>query len=100
MFVLLVYCVARWLWPIEFIRLPWFDAPPGHAADLGVGGRLGTFLLGSGLLAIAGAGFSGFPTARRTRPTASRSRPRVALLAVLAGIALLRQPLPSRERVP
>jgi hypothetical protein len=30
-FVLCVYAVARWLWPIEFVHLPWFDAPPGRA---------------------------------------------------------------------
>ena len=49
-FVLLVYCVARWLWPVEFVRLPWFDAPPGHALTSEWVAALGTVLLGAGLL--------------------------------------------------
>jgi hypothetical protein len=51
-----------------------------------------------GLLSIAGAGLSGFPTATSIAYGITVSTG-IALLAVLAGIALLRQPLPSRERV-
>ena len=97
-FVLLLYCVARWLWPIEFVRLPWFDAPPGRALTSEWVAALGTVLIGAGLLAIAGAGFSGFPTATSIAYGITVSTG-IALLAVLAGVALLRQPLPSRERV-
>jgi hypothetical protein len=97
-FVLFVYCVARWLWPVEFVRLPWFDAPPAHALASEWVAALGTVLLGAGLLAVAGAGFSGFPTATSVAYGITVSTG-VALLAVLAGIALLRQPLPSRDRV-
>jgi hypothetical protein len=97
-FVLLVYCVARWLWQIEFVRLPWFDAPPGRALTSEWVAALGTVLLGAGLLSIAGAGFSGFPTATSIAYGITVSTG-IALLAVLAGIALLRQPLPSREPV-
>ena len=97
-FVLLVYCVARWLWPIEFVRLPWFDAPPGRALTSEWVAALGTVLIGAGLLAIAGAGFSGFPTATSIAYGITVSTG-IALLAVLAGVALLRQPLPARERV-
>jgi len=97
-FVVLVYCVARWLWPIEFVRLPWFDAPPGRPLTSEWVAGIGTFLLGAGLLAIAGAGFSGFPTATAIAYGIKVSTG-IALIAVVAGVALLRQPLPSRERV-
>jgi hypothetical protein len=96
-FALLVYCVARWLWPIEFVRLPWFDAPPGHVLTNEWVAALGTVLLSAGLLSIAGAGFSGFPTATAIAYGITVSTG-IALLAILGGIALLRQPLPSRER--
>ena len=97
-FVLLVYCVARWLWPIEFVRLPWFDAPPDRALTSEWVAALGTVLIGAGLLAIAGAGFSGFPWATSIAYGITVSTG-IALLAVLAGVALLRQPVPSRELV-
>jgi hypothetical protein len=97
-FVLLVYAVARWLWPIEFVRLPWFDAPPGRPLTSEWVAGAGTVLVGAGLLAIAGAGFSGFPLAVHPAydiPVSTAG----ALVAVVAGIALLRQPLPARDRV-
>ncbi len=95
-FGLLLYVVTRWLWPIEFVRLPWFDTPPDHPLTSEWVAALGTVLLGAGLLAIAGAGFSGFPVATSVAYgiTVSAS---VALLAVVAGLALLRQPLPARQ---
>jgi hypothetical protein len=96
-FVLLVYAVARWLWPLEFVRLPWFDAPPGHPNRSEWLAGVGTVLLSAGLLAIAGAGFSGFPLAFHAAygiPVSSS----LALVAVLVGLALLRQPLPGRDR--
>ena len=98
-FVLLVYCVARWLWPVEFVRLPWFDAPPGHPLTSEWAAGAGTFLLSAGLLSIAGAGFSGFPSAVHPAYGIPVSAG-LSLVAVVAGVALLRQPLPTRERVP
>ena len=98
-FGLLLYVVTRWLWPIEFLRLPWFDAPPGHPLTSEWVAGLGTVLLGGGLLAIAGAGFSGFPVATSMAYGITVSAP-VALVAVVAGLALLRQPLPARQPAP
>ena len=97
-FVLLLYAVARWLWPIEHVRLPWFDAPPDHPLTSEWVAALGTLLVSSGLLVIAGAGFSGFPLATTVAYGVTVSTA-VALLAVLAGLALLRQPLPARQPV-
>jgi hypothetical protein len=97
-FVLLVYCVARWLWPVEFVRLPWFDRPPGRSSSSEWVAALGTILLGAGLLSIAGAGFSGFPVAVHPAYGIPVSTG-ISLLAVLGGVALLRQPLPAREPV-
>jgi len=94
-FVGLVYCVARWLWPVEFVHLPWFDDPPRRAPSSEWVAGLGAVLVGSGLLAVAGAGFSGFPAAVHPAygiPVSTSG----ALLAVLLGLALLRQPLPTR----
>ena len=51
-----------------------------------------------GLLAIAGAGFSGFPVAVHPAygiPVSTAG----ALLAIVVGIALLRQPLPDSAAV-
>jgi hypothetical protein len=97
-FVLLVYAVARLLWPIEFVHLPWFDDPPRHAPSSEWVAGLGTFLVGAGLLATAGAGFSGFPVAVHAAygiPVSTAA----ALVAIGLGLALLRQPLPARVSV-
>jgi hypothetical protein len=93
-FVLLVYCVARWLWPIEFLHLPWFDDPPQRSPSAEWVTGAGVVLVGGGLLAIAGAGFSGFPVAVHPAygiPVSAAG----ALVAIVVGIALLRQPLPA-----
>ena len=98
-FVLLVYCVARWLWPIEFLHLPWFDDPPRRSPSAEWVTAVGVVLVGGGLLAIAGAGFSGFPVAVHPAygiPVSAAG----ALVAIVAGIALLRQPLPARSPTP
>jgi hypothetical protein len=97
-FVLCVYAVARWLWPIEFVHLPWFDAPPGRATRSEWLAGVGVALLWAGLLSIAGAGFSGFPLAFHTAYGIPVSTS-LALVAVLVGLALLRQPLPARDPV-
>jgi hypothetical protein len=94
-FVFLVYCVARWLWPIEFVHLPWFDDPPRRAPSSEWVAGLGAVLVGAGLLAVAGAGFSGFPTAVHPAygiPVSTAG----SLVAVVVGLALLRQPLPAK----
>lgn len=96
-FVLLVYGVARLLWPLEFVRLPWFDTPPRRPPYPEWVAAIGTFLLGAGLLAIAGSGFSGFPLAFHQAYGIPVSTS-IALVAVVAGIALLRAPLPERDR--
>ena len=97
-FVLLVYVVARALWPVEFVHLPWFDDPPHRAPSSEWVAAAGTVLVGVGLLSIAGAGFSGFPAAVHSAygiPVSAAG----ALLSVVLGLALLRQPLPSRTPV-
>ena len=97
-FVLLVYVVARVLWPVEFVHLPWFDDPPRRAPSSEWVAAAGTVLVGVGLLSIAGAGFSGFPSAVHAAygiPVSAAG----ALLSIAVGIALLRQPLPSRTPV-
>jgi fucose 4-O-acetylase-like acetyltransferase len=93
-FVLLVYVVARVLWPVEFTRLPWFDDPPRRAPASELAAAMGTVLVAAGLLAIAGAGFSGFPLAVHLAygiPVSAAG----ALVAIALGVAILRQPLPS-----
>jgi len=94
-FVAVLYAVVRWLWPLEHLRLPWFDDEPAHASGSLWRAGIGTFLLAAGLLAVAGAGFSGFPVAWHTAygiPVSAAA----AMVAIGVGLALLRQPTPSR----
>ena len=97
-FVLLVYVVARLLWPIEFVHLPWFDDPPRHVPSSEWVAGIGAVLVSVGLLATAGAGFSGFPLAVHDAygiPVSTAG----ALVAVVMGLTLLRQPLPAPAAV-
>ncbi|MCA0330968.1 MAG: acyltransferase [Actinobacteria bacterium] len=94
-FGLVLYVVVRLLWPIEFLRLPWLDTAGGTPSDSPWRAGVGAALVGAGLLAVAGAGFSGFPLATHTAygiPVSAAA----ALVAVGAGLALLRQPSPAR----
>jgi len=95
-FVAVLSCVVRWLWPLEFIRLPWFDTAGGTESRSPWRAGAGAALVGAGLLAVAGAGFSGFPLATHTAygiPVSAAA----ALVSIAAGLALLRQPLPARR---
>lgn len=94
-YVAVLWAVARWLWPLEFVRLPWFDAPCRRPA--GGGGRtaVGVVLLSAGLLAVSGAGFSGFPLAVRHAYGLPLNAV-AALVAVGAGLWLVRRPVPDR----
>jgi fucose 4-O-acetylase-like acetyltransferase len=94
-FGLVLYAVVRWLWPVEFLRLPWFDGASGTPSTSAWRAGVGAALVGAGLLAVAGAGFSGFPLATHTAygiPVSAAG----ALVAVGVGLALLRQPSPAR----
>ncbi|MFC6236807.1 acyltransferase family protein [Longivirga aurantiaca] len=97
-FALVLYAVVRWLWPVEFLRLPWFDGATGRPSDSAWRAGIGATLVGAGLLAVAGAGFSGFPVAVHTAygiPVSSAG----AMVAIGVGLALLRQPAPARAEV-
>jgi hypothetical protein len=97
-FALVLYAVVRWLWPVEFLRLPWFDGASGRPSDSAWRAGIGATLVGAGLLAIAGAGFSGFPLATHTAygiPVSAAG----AMVAIGIGLALLRQPAPARVEV-
>jgi hypothetical protein len=97
-FALVLYAVVRWLWPVEFLRLPWFDGATGRPSDSPWRAGIGATLVGAGLLAIAGAGFSGFPLATHTAygiPVSAAG----AMVAIGIGLALLRQPAPARVEV-
>lgn len=98
-FALVLFAVVRWLWPIEFLRLPWFDSASGSPSTSGWRAGAGAFLVGAGLLAVAGAGFSGFPLATHTAygiPVSAAG----ALVGIGVGLGLLRQPLPARVEAP
>lgn len=97
-FGLLVYGAVRCLWPLEFMRLPLLD-PQGQARSFAGRSALGVITLSVSILAVSGGGFSGFPFATHTQFGVSISTP-VAILGVLAGVLLLRQPLPARRARP
>jgi len=97
-FAAVLYAVVRWLWPVEFLRLPWFDGATGRPSTSVWRAGVGAALVGAGLLAVAGAGFSGFPLATHTAygiPVSAAG----ALAAIGVGLALLRQPAPARAEV-
>lgn len=87
----IVYAVVRFLWPLEFMRIAWFDAAKNKVSHSIIRATTGCVLLSVGLLGIAGGGFSGFPTAMHEAfgiPIYTA----VCLAAVALGLALLRQP--------
>lgn len=89
-FGLVLYAIVRMLWPIEFMKIRWFDNPNVKISHSALRASFGTALISLGLLAIAGAGFSGFPLAIRESfgiPISSLG----ALLAIGLGLTLLRQ---------
>lgn len=63
-FLTILYVVVRFLWPLEYIKLPGFDTRVNRIPSK-VSGLLmsifATIFVSLGILAIAGGGFSGFP---------------------------------------
>jgi hypothetical protein len=97
-FGLVLYFVIRLLWPIEFMTIKWFDNAKNSISHSKLRATLGTLLTSLGLLAISGAGFSGFPFAIRESfgiPISTFG----ALIAIGVGLALLRQPAREVDRV-
>lgn len=90
-FGLVLYFVIRMLWPIEFMKIRWFDAAKNRISHSKLRALLGTLCTSLGLLAVSGAGFSGFPFAIRESfgiPISTIG----ALIAIGIGLVLLRQP--------
>lgn len=95
-FAAVLYALVRYLWPLEFMRISWFDHDGEHEKDSISRTIVSSALISLGLLGIAGAGFSGFPFAIQESfgiPLSTAG----CLIAVLIGIALLR---PSKVQVP
>lgn len=93
-FGFVLYFVIRMLWPIEFMTIKWFDAAKNAVSHSRLRATLGTLFTSLGLLAISGAGFSGFPIAIRESfgiPISTAG----ALVAIGIGLLLLRQPAQS-----
>ncbi len=87
----IVYTVVRFLWPLEFMKIAWFDAAKNKVSHSIPRAITGCTLLSVGLLGISGGGFSGFPVAMHTAfgiPIYTSG----CLIAVVVGLALLRQP--------
>ena len=96
-FGFVLYFVIRMLWPIEFMTIKWFDEPKNAISHSRLRATLGTLCTSLGLLAISGAGFSGFPFAIRESfgiPISTAG----ALVAIGVGLALLRQPQDLSQR--
>jgi hypothetical protein len=87
----IVYTVVRFLWPLEFMRIAWFDAASNRISHSITRAITGCTALSVGLLGISGGGFSGFPTAMHEAfgvPIYTAG----CLAAVGLGLVLLRQP--------
>jgi hypothetical protein len=79
------------LWAIEFMNIRWFDAAKNRISHSKLRALFGTLATSLGLLAISGAGFSGFPFAIRESfgiPISTLG----ALIAIGIGLVLLHQP--------
>ena len=90
----LLFVVVRNLWPIEFIKLPWFDSNPKKLSHSKVRSIIGTLMVSVGLLAVSGGGFSGFPFAVHDA-FGFLINTAYAVIAIFLGLALLRQPKPN-----
>jgi hypothetical protein len=87
----ILFVVVRNLWPIEFMKLPWFDSEPKKLSHSRIRSVVGVVLVSLGLLAVSGSGFSGFPFAIHDAfgiPINTAG----AVIAIFVGLALLRQP--------
>jgi hypothetical protein len=82
-----VWAVVRLLWPLEHVRLPWWDSPtsarrPGPVAAAAVAGAA-TFGVGASTLVLSATGLAGFPS--RTTDYAGLPLNAAAALLVLLG---------------
>ena len=101
-FLAILYVVVRLLWPLEYVKLPVFDTrwtvslPPRFATLFAA---VGATLLGVGILALAGLGFSGFPTTLRILYGVPVNAA-VALVVIVLGLACVKVGAGGRKPVP
>jgi hypothetical protein len=78
--------------PLEFLPIPWLERSPVRAKlKPAVSTAVGVVVLALGLLAIAATGMSGFPFHRTVHYAGVPLTPGTALLAIAAGLLLLRR---------
>lgn len=94
-FAVLLYLLVRYLWPLEFMKIAWFDADRTTEENSKSKTILGSIALSVGILGVSGAGFSGFPLAVHTGFGIPLNAP-IAILVLILGLLILR---PSSERV-
>ena len=87
----ILFVVVRNLWPLEFMKLPWFDSEPENLSHSRIRSVIGVLLVSVGLLAVSGSGFSGFPFAVH-EAFGFQLNTAYAITAIFVGLALLRQP--------
>jgi hypothetical protein len=92
----ILFVVVRNLWPLEFMKLPWFDSEPENLSHSRTRSVIGVLLVSVGLLAVSGSGFSGFPFAVH-EAFGFRLSTAYAITAIFVGLALLRQPTPAKS---
>lgn len=90
-FGILLFLVVRNLWPIEFMKLPWFDTEPKKLSHSKLRSIVGVLMVSVGLLAVSGGGFSGFPFAVHDA-FGFLINTSYAVVAIFVGLASLRQP--------
>ena len=90
-FGLILFVVVRNLWPLEFMKLPWFDTNPKKLSHSRLRSVVGVLMVSVGLLAVSGGGFSGFPFAFH-EAFGFLINTAYAVIAIFAGLVLLRQP--------
>jgi hypothetical protein len=88
MYGLTVYGLLRIVWPLEYIRLPWFDRPASGGWRPPV--WLGVTCIALGMLSLAGASFVGFPFGLRTLYGLPINNG-LAVLSVIFGLIATRQ---------
>lgn len=87
----LLFVVIRNLWPVEFMKLPWFDAETEKLSHSKLRSVSGVLMVSIGLLAVSGSGFSGFPFAFHYA-FGFQINTAITVIVIFVGLALLRQP--------
>jgi hypothetical protein len=94
-FIVLTFIFVRLLRPLEFIKLPWWDAAPVIRAEAtprwkGVISIVGAVITSVGILALSVTGLVGFPFNSGVSYAGFKFTPGIAIIVTLIGLTFIR----------